>query len=209
MSEQITIALVDDHPIVLEGLRSLLNNYSDRYRVLICSSGADILALLTTNKVDVVLLDISLPDVSGLDVCMEIKQSYPQTIVVGLSNQTEQSIINRLLQNGGGGFILKSEPAAHILRSIEVALRGEVVMSTSVRDIVFSSAGVHRDMPALTKREKQLLQLLAEGKTTTMIADELFLSRFTVDTYRKNLLKKFDVKNSTELVTLLLKERLI
>jgi Response regulator containing a CheY-like receiver domain and an HTH DNA-binding domain len=131
------------------------------------------------------------------------------SVIIGLSNQAEQSTIVQLLQNGASGFILKSEPAIDILAGIDAAMGGEVVMSNEVRKIIFSNASGRTQLPSLTKREKQLLGLLAQGKTTAIIADELFLSRFTVDTYRKNLLQKFEVKNTTELVTLLLQEKLL
>lgn len=208
MSEKnLKIALVDDHPIVIEGLRALFTSRPGIQEILSFDTGTAFLAFIAEHKVDLVLLDIELPDGNGVDICKQVKAIKPEVIVIGLSNQAEQSTIVHLLQNGGSGFLLKSAPAEDILNSIEVALRGEVVMSDEVRKIVFSST--ERQFPSLTKRERQLMQLLAQGKTTAVIAGELFLSRFTVDTYRKNLLQKFGVKNTTELVTLLLQEKLL
>lgn len=209
MSENRTIAVVDDHPIVIEGLKSLFRAHSDRDSILSFDSGSAFLSFIARNTIHAVLLDIALPDGSGVDFCQEIKKISPRTIIIGLSNQAEQSTIVQLLQNGASGFILKSEPAIDILAGIDAAMGGEVVMSNEVRKIIFSNASGRTQLPSLTKREKQLLGLLAQGKTTAIIADELFLSRFTVGTYRKNLLQKFEVKNTTELVTLLLQEKLL
>ncbi|WP_257658802.1 response regulator transcription factor [Parapedobacter lycopersici] len=202
------IAVVDDHPIVIEGLKALFSTSSGD-DILSFTTAADFRSFVEQHQVDAVLLDIALPDGNGVDLCKEIKRISPQTVVVGLSNQAEQSTILQLLQNGASGFLLKSAPASDILSGIDAAMRGEVVMSNDVRQIVFSVAATQRQLPSLTKREKQLLQLLAQGKTTIEIADELFLSRFTVDTYRKNLLQKFEVKNATELVTLLLQKNML
>ncbi|WP_057939732.1 response regulator transcription factor [Algoriphagus resistens] len=208
MSEKkLTLAIVDDHPIVIEGLRSLFTSEPNIEEVHSFATGAALLAFLAGHNPDIVLLDIELPDGSGVDFCKKVKMIKPGTVVIGLSNKAERSTVVHLLQNGASGFLLKSAPAEDILNSIEVALRGEVVMGMEVRKIVFSSTD--RQFPSLTKRERQLMKLLAEGKTTAIIAEELFLSRFTVDTYRKNLLQKFGVKNTTELVTLLLKEKLL
>lgn len=208
MSESKVIAVVDDHPIVIEGLKALFKSSSGR-DILSFTTAAAFRAFFEQNRIDAVLLDIALPDGNGVDVCFEIKRLRPHTVVVGLSNQAEQSTIVQLLQNGASGFLLKNAPATDILNGIDAAMRGEVVMSNEVRQIVFSAAAAQRQLPSLTRREKQLLQLLAQGKTTAAIAEELFLSRFTVDTYRKNLLQKFEVKNTTELVTLLLQKKLI
>lgn len=205
--EKLRIALVDDHPIVIEGLKSLLSCRPDIADVLSFHTGAELISFLVQHRVDVILLDIQLPDGNGVDICKEIKQTDPGAVVIGLSNHAEQSTIVRLLQNGALGFLLKSSPAEDILNCIDSALRGEVVLGSDVRKILFTSTV--RQVPSLTRRERQLMQLLAQGKTTAVIAEELNLSRFTVDTYRKNLLQKFEAKNTTELLSLLMQERLI
>ncbi|MDM1296688.1 response regulator transcription factor [Sphingobacterium sp. N143] len=207
--KSITLALVDDHPIVLEGLRSLFVKYEVPYYLLCFENGKSILSFLDKNTVDIVLLDIVLPDVNGIDICKTIKTQYPATIVIALSNQAEQSTILQILQQGASGFILKDSPAEEILTGIYSALQGEVVLSSNVRQIMTTPTTSAHPLPSLTKREKQLLQLLAQGKTTKVIADELFLSKLTVDTYRKNLLQKFAVKNIAELLVLLVEHKMI
>lgn len=205
--KNLKIALVDDHPIVIEGLRALLQQGNHTYSLMSFTSGTDFLSYIQKDKVDVVLLDVFLPDGNGVDICKSIKQYRPETVVIGLSNQAEQSTIVQFLENGGAGFLLKSESAERILNGIEEAIVGEIVLSNELKRIVFTPAS--KRLPSLTSREKQLIELLSQGKTTDAIAEELFLSRLTIDTYRKNLLQKYKVKNTIELVSLLFKEKMI
>lgn len=203
------LAIVDDHPIVIEGIKHLLQT-DPQYTVLSFTNAASFLSFIKENSVDIVLLDITLPDGNGVDLCKQIKMLMPEACVLGMSNLAERSTVLNLLQNGAAGYMLKSAPAEEILNSITLAQRGETVLSPAIKELIIDSLikGI-KPLPTLTKREKQLLQLLAEGKTTAMIADELYLSRYTVDTYRKNLLQKFEVKNTAELLMLMVQEKLL
>jgi len=203
------LAIVDDHPIVIEGIKHLLKT-DPQYTVLSFVNAGSFLSFIQENSVDIVLLDITLPDGNGVDLCKQIKMLMPGVCILGLSNLAERSTVLNLLQNGAAGYILKSAPAEEILNSIASALRGETVLSPEIKELIIDALikGA-RPLPALTKREKQLLQLLAAGKTTAMIADELYLSRYTIDTYRKNLLQKFEVKNTAELLMLMVQEKLL
>ncbi|RPE08105.1 DNA-binding response regulator [Chitinophaga lutea] len=204
------LAVVDDHPIVIEGLKFLLKTHADFGQVFSFTSGAAFMHFSRDNRADIVLLDISLPDANGVELCREIKSRSPETVVLGLSNQAERSIILQMLESGAGGYLLKSTSADELLENIEAAQHGELVFCNEVKKIL-AKPGRHpaRQLPSLTKREKQLVQLLAQGKTTAMIAAELELSRFTIDTYRKNLLHKFDVRNITELMVIMMREKLL
>ncbi|WP_407485691.1 response regulator [Elizabethkingia anophelis] len=207
------IAVIDDHPVVTEGVRALLEGNNACKHILSFAKGEELLLYLNQNIIDIILLDIILPDQDGIDLCREIKKSAPQTLVIGFSNQTERSIILQLLQSGASGYLLKSATANELLNGIKQVKLGEIVFCSGTKKIMAKSQQFQEDnkriLPSVTRREKQLIQLLAEGKTTVAIADELFLSRFTIDTYRKNLLQKFKVKNTTELLMLLVQENLI
>lgn len=204
-----TLALVDDHPIVIEGLKSVLSKWNGQYDLICFSNGLSILNYLHDNHIDIVLLDISLPDINGLEVCKKIKTESPRTKVVGLSNQAEYSVISMMLENGASGFLLKEVPSHEIMEGLDQVVKGETALSAEVKNILASQSKQTHSLPSLTKREKQLIQLLAKGKTTSKIATELSLSKFTVDTYRKNLLQKFNVKNSSELLVLLIENKMI
>ncbi|WP_313368901.1 response regulator transcription factor [Sphingobacterium mizutaii] len=204
-----TLALVDDHPIVIEGLKSVLSKWNGQYDLICFSNGLSILNYLHDNHIDIVLLDISLPDINGLEVCKKIKTESPRTKVVGLSNQAEYSVISMMLENGASGFLLKEVPSHEIMEGLDQVVKGETALSAEVKNILASQSKQTQSLPSLTKREKQLIQLLAKGKTTSKIATELSLSKFTVDTYSKNLLQKFNVKNSSELLVLLIENKMI
>ncbi|OPC46449.1 DNA-binding response regulator [Elizabethkingia anophelis] len=207
------IAVIDDHPVVTEGVRALLEGNNVCKHILSFAKAEELLLYLNQNIIDIILLDIILPDQDGIDLCREIKKSAPQTLVIGFSNQAERSIILQLLQSGASGYLLKSATANELLNGIKQVKLGEIVFCSGTKKIMAKSQQFQehnkRILPSVTRREKQLIQLLAEGKTTVAIADELFLSRFTIDTYRKNLLQKFKVKNTTELLMLLVQENLI
>ncbi|MCT3773250.1 response regulator transcription factor [Elizabethkingia anophelis] len=203
------IAVIDDHPVVTEGVRALLEGNNACKHILSFAKAEELLLYLNQNIIDIILLDIILPDQDGIDLCREIKKSAPQTLVIGFSNQAERSIILQLLQSGASGYLLKSATANELLNGIKQVKLGEIVFCSVMAKSQQFQEDNKRILPSVTRREKQLIQLLAEGKTTVAIADELFLSRFTIDTYRKNLLQKFKVKNTTELLMLLVQENLI
>lgn len=200
-TDKLLTALVDDHPIVIEGLKMLLQNENNLQIVGGFCTGADILSYLKINQVDLVLLDISLPDMNGLELCRLIKRQSVHTIILMLSNRTERSIILQSIQNGASGYLLKNSSLEELRYCIYEALQGKIAYSKEVNEIIsHPSANELRGIPKLTRREKQILQLIAEGKTSQTIAEELFLSPLTVDTHRKNLLQKFEVKNMVELI---------
>ncbi len=208
--DKVTLAIVDDHPIVIQGLKTLL---ADETRIDIVGSftnGSSIIDFLKENKIEVILLDIMLPDINGVELCREIKRISPGTCVLALSNHTERSLIMQILQNGAGGYLLKNASVEELLLCINKVLNGEVAFSKEVEDIIMRpSLNELKGRPQLTKREKQILQLIAEGKTTVVMAELLFISPFTVETHRRNLIQKFEVKNAAELIRIAIQLQLL
>lgn len=202
------IVIIDDHPMVLEGLKSLLEPHA-AYHTYLFTKASAALDFIRENTVSVVLLDMVLHDGNGLDYCMLIKQQSPHTIVIGISNQEERSIIFRFLENGGNGYILKNADAQEILDCIQRALQGEMALSKEVQRIMLQSPVPSPVLPKLTKREQQILQAIAQGSTSAEIADALFISIVTVETHRRNLLQKFKAKNMIELVKIALEHQLL
>jgi DNA-binding NarL/FixJ family response regulator len=207
---KVTLVIVDDHPIVIQGLKTLL---ADEKRIEITGSftnGSAIIPFLREHQVDVVLLDIMLPDMNGVELCREIKIISPGTCVLALSNHTERSLIMQILQNGAGGYLLKNASIEELISCINKALNGEVAFSKEVEDIIMRpSLNDLKGRPQLTKREKQILQLISEGKTTAIMAEELFISHFTVETHRRNLIQKFEVNNAAELIKIAIQQQLL
>lgn len=206
----IKIIIVDDHPIVTEGVKALLKNHPDLTVLQTFDHGLPSLPYLEVNEVDVVLLDISLPDTNGMELCLKIKSINSKICVIVLSNHAERSLILSMLQNGASGYILKTSPVDEIKQCITDALNGGLAFTKAVQQIILKpTVGELKKQPKITKREKQILQLIADGKTTSNIAETLFLSPATVETHRHNMMQKFGVKNAIELLKVVQERMLI
>ena len=198
---KISIAIVDDHPIVLRGFRSLLEN-DPLYEVAGCfATGQEFMTFLQQHSVDIALLDITLPDGNGVHFCAAIRKHNPHTIIVALSNLNEPSIIAQMFRNGARGYLLKNVSAKELLEALNTVLDGKIAMSVEVKEIMQQpDLNTLQPVPDLTKREKQVLQLLAEGRKSAAIAEALFISPLTVKTHRATLLHKFQVNNIVSLI---------
>ena len=196
------LAILDDHPVVLQGLVNVLSGDAAFDIAGAFTSARDFLQFFSTNKVHVVLLDIILPDGNGMDLCKEIKKTAPDTIVLALSNHDERSAIMKMLENGASGYLLKNASIEELVRCIHDALKHQIVFSHAIKEIIARPELKNtKEATVLTAREKEILQLIASGITTRRIAEMLFLSKFTVENHRKNLLQKFQVKNVAGLIS--------
>jgi len=201
MCKKIKLAVVDDHPIVVQGIVSLLESLNDIEVVGSFYTGTDLLTFLKDSHLDMVLIDVMLPDINGIELCAEIKKTSPNTIVLAISNHTERSIIMKIIQNGASGYMLKNASVGELKDCMKNAMRGDVAFSKEVIEIIAKpSFNDLKGSPKFTKREKQIIQYIAKGKTTSQIADELFLSPLTIETHRRNMMQKLDVKNAIELI---------
>jgi DNA-binding NarL/FixJ family response regulator len=201
--KKITIAIVDDHPIVLEGLQKVLMEAYDYVSTICFSTGGEFLNYIKKSGggSDIVMVDITLPDINGIDLCREIKTLSPATCVLAFSNHNERSTIMKMLQNGASGYLLKNAGADEVVGCINEALDGQIALSREAKEIMAKPTA--RDLqvlPALTKREKEILKLVADGQTSAAIAGQLHVSPLTVETHRRNLMQKFNVKSMTAAV---------
>ena len=196
-----TIALVDDHPIVMEGLARLLEKEENIHVAGRFTTGREFLDYLSDTSLHVVLLDITLPDISGIELCKKTKEIAPATIVLALSNHHNRGIIMEMLQNGASGYLLKNATLEELITCINEALNGQIAFSQAVKEIIAApQLNSFRELARLTTREKEILGMLASGKTTTEMAAQLFISKHTIESHRKNLLQKFKAKNVAELI---------
>jgi DNA-binding NarL/FixJ family response regulator len=196
-----TIAIVDDHPIIIEGLVKLLHKTSSFEIVGGFTSGQEFISALKITSIKIVLLDIILPDISGIDICKEIKAISPDTVVLAFSNHQERSAIMKMLANGANGYILKDAPIDEIVNCINLALNGHIAFSKAISEIIARPPlDGNQGIVHLTVREKEILKLIATGLNTNGIAELLFLSKFTVENHRKNLLQKMKAKNVADLM---------
>jgi DNA-binding NarL/FixJ family response regulator len=195
---KIKVFIVDDHYMVIEGIRSLLQTEEGIEWAGHATNAASCLAFLQQHLPDVILMDINLPDKNGIDLCKEVKEKYPSVFILGLSTFNQQSFIQKMMNNGASGYVLKNATQEELMEAIEEVSKGKIYLS----DEVASSLRKEEvpEIPVITRREKEVLLLIADGLTNTEIAKQLFLSTTTVDTHRKNLLAKFDVKNTASLI---------
>lgn len=191
--KKINIVIVDDHPLVIEGFRNVVNGDPQLYLSGQFTTVKEFMLFMHSQKVDIVLLDITLPDGNGIQVCRELKRTKSETLILAISNLSERSIIRQMLHNGANGYLLKTADAKDILDCIWRAWDGEIVFSREVASII--SIEDLDEVPELTKRERQILQLLAAGKKSAEIAQELFISPLTVKTHRATLLQKLGTGN--------------
>lgn len=207
--KKLLVAIVDDHPVVIEGLKTLLAKDAQMNTVSF-TKGQEVISFLQSNTVHVVLLDVILPDIHGIDVCRSIKKASPRTVVLILSNQAERHIIFQALENGANGYLLKNTGSRELLDCIYEALNGNVALDREVQQIMANPVEKQPlATPRLTKREKQIIGMIAEGNTTQQIAETVFISPFTVDTHRRNLLQKLQAKNTAELIKIAIAHQLI
>lgn len=202
--------IVDDHPIVISGISGLLSDLKNIEIVKKFESGIALLDYIEDNKVDLILMDIFLPVINGVDLCKTIKQKHPKIVIIGMSSQSERSLVMQFIQNGGNGYILKNASFEEFKDCIYKAIDGEIVFSEEVKTII--SQPLSEDLervPGLSRRERDIALLLSQGKSTQEIADDLFLSFLTVQTHRRNILQKYKMKNVAELIAFLLKNNML
>jgi len=192
------ILIVDDHPLVVEGLKSLLADSEEITVIGTASNAFDAVDFLKNNEVDIVFLDINLPDINGIDLCKKIKDQFPDIKSLALSTFSERAYVSRMIQNGASGYLIKSSSKEEILDAIRQVQAGGYYMNVSFEQNTAVSSP--KTIPFLTRREKEVLLLIAEGLTNPQIANQLFISVATVNTHRSNLLMKFEVSNTASLI---------
>jgi DNA-binding NarL/FixJ family response regulator len=202
----IKVGLVDDHPLFLEGLNKLIVASGIAEVSFTAKVGKECLRQLGFNQPDVLLLDINLPDYSGIDLCKEIHNRWPNVKIIALTSFGEYTIVRKMLDNGALGYLLKNAMPEEILLGIETVAKGETFLCHEI-DVVMKRDS-HRHI-FLTPRETDLLRLIVKGYTNSEIAAELFLGVETINSYRKNLLFKLNARNTAVLVKMAIEEKLI
>jgi len=190
--------IVDDHFMVIEGIKAMLQNEPEiewmghAYNADTCRS------FLRHQLPDVLLMDINLPDKSGIELCSEVHEAYPAVRIIGLSTFNQLSFIAKMLDNGAVGYLLKNATKQEILMAIRTVMIGKDYLSPEAFEMLKKPHV--EEAPTLTTREIEVLQLIAQGMTNAEMAEKLFISVTTVDTHRKHLLEKFNAKNTAALI---------
>ncbi len=208
----IRVFIADDHAIVREGLKQILAESRDIVVGGEADNGHDTLKLLRKSKCHLLLLDISLPDRSGIDLLKQIRKDFPDTAVLMLSMHREDEYAIRSLRAGAAGYLTKQSAPGELIAAIRLVASGQKYVSAALAQELASQLGEdHEAAPhdSLSDREYQTLTLIASGKTVSLIAKELSLSVKTISEYRARLLVKMKLKNSAELTHYAIKNQLI
>jgi DNA-binding NarL/FixJ family response regulator len=204
--EKIKLLIVDDHRILVAGLKKLFENSATVQVTGVAFSGKECRSAIIKELPDVILLDINLPDASGIDLCKEIKSQHPEIKIVALSSFNEYAIVRRMLENGASGYVVKNAMPEEIKMSIEMAANNASFLCEEI-DLLMRKRS--KNPIWLTPREKELLKLIVDGFTNHEIAEKMFLGVETINSYRKNLLIKLGAKNTAILVRMALEEKLV
>jgi DNA-binding NarL/FixJ family response regulator len=206
------VLVVDDHPVVREGLKRIIAEGSDLSVVGEASDGEEALNALRNHPCDIVLLDISLPKKSGLEVLKQLKGEMPRLPVLILSMHSEDEYAVRMLRAGASGYLTKENTPANLVTAIRKVIRGGRYVSATLAEKLAFDLHSDADRPAhelLSDREYQILTMLSSGKTVSEIAAELSLSVKTISTYRVRVLEKLHLKNNAELTRYAIKQGLV
>ena len=211
----VQVLVVDDHQVLVDGIRALLSDVPDITVAASAGSGEEALEQMERRPVDVVLLDIGLPGMDGITTCGRIMSAWPRTRVIALSMHDGHHMISLMLENGAKGYLMKDVGRDELLDAIRTVHGGGTFLSRHATEVVVAGLrepthqGAAPPDRELTEREREVLGLIADERTTTEIADALKISVNTVETHRRHLLEKLGVRNSAGLVRVALREGLL
>jgi DNA-binding NarL/FixJ family response regulator len=213
----IEVIIVDDHQIIVDGLRSLLAERKELKIVAGACSAQEALEILRIKEVDVAVVDIHMPVMTGIDLTKLILENHPDVRVLALSMHDDSSLINKMIEAGASGYVLKSSSMSEITEAILTVAAGKKFLSSEVQSIIMQNIFFHDDaiskvepnVVRLSRREAEILELVAREFTNEQIADKLFISPRTVESHRKNIFTKTGTKTIVGLMKYALKHNLI
>lgn len=201
------ILIVEDHPVVAEGIQKLLTENGICTVCPVACSGKECLEVLKNYTPRIIFLDINLPDISGIDLCKTILGLYPSIKIIALSSFGSRSFIHKMFENGASGYLLKNAARDEIITAIKEVDSGNTYCSSAIKEILENKAC--DGISVLTRREQEVLKLIAEGLTNNEIAARIFISPLTADSHRKNLLVKLGARNTASMVRIAMTHELI
>jgi two-component system, NarL family, response regulator NreC len=204
---KIRIVLADDHKLMRSGLRVLLEQQPDLTVAGEASDGRDAVALVASQRPDVLVMDIGMPSLNGIAAAAQITHSHPEVSIVMLSMHSDESYVLRALKAGAKGYLLKDSAEADLIRAVHAVAEGKSFFSPAVSKVLLDDyvrklkrSGTEDPYDLLTPREREILQLVAEGKSNKEIAQLLNLSVYTVETHRSNIMEKLNLHGVPELI---------
>jgi len=213
---KIRILVADDHGVVRKGLRFLLDRQSDMEVVGEASDGREVVRLCEKLNPNVVIMDVAMPQLNGIDAAAQIVKTSPSIRIVMLSMYADESYLVRALSAGAKGYLLKDSAEVDIVRAVQVVSQGRPFFSPQIAQSLLDDyvrtmqqRGLQDSYELLTDREREVLQLLAEGKSNKEVATILDLSTYTVETHRTNLMHKLNLHNTAEIVLYAVRKKVI
>jgi two-component system response regulator NreC len=216
MSQKISILIADDHTLLRNGIRALLEDEHDMVVVGDANDGREAVRLAALLKPNVILMDIAMPLLNGLEATRQIKREHPEINVLVLTMYDHEEYFRQMLEVGASGYIIKRVAASELVGAIRAVYNGEAVLSPAITRLLLEdylnreSFTKDKDDPnALSSREREVLQLIAEGKTSREIAEILNLSVKTVQSHRTNLMQKLDLHDRGDLIKYAIQKKII
>ena len=211
MSKKIRILLADDHAVVRQGFRMILGAQADMEIVGEAGNGREAVSMCEQLHPDVVVMDVAMPELNGIEATRRITESSPHTRVLALSMHKDSVYVREILRAGARGYLLKDSIDVDLLAAVRAVAKGEGYLSPAVSDAVLSDYRKHVTDPLdlLSGREREVLQLIAEGKTNKEIATLLNLSVYTVDAHRGRIMEKLNLHSTSELVRFAVRKGLV
>ena len=211
------ILIADDHAMFADGILSILRDEPNIEVVGSCLDGPSVVDWLSTNTADLLLLDVNLPGMNGIEVCKIVNEKHKSVKVLAISMFNEESYVSEILNNGASGYILKNTGRDGLLKAINTIMGGETYFSDEVTETMMKSLVKSRTesksqqsfLPKISRRETEVLNLIVQEHTTQEIADQLFISLKTVESHRSNLLAKLNARNTAGLVRIALENSLV
>ena len=211
MNHKITVILADDHEILRQGLHSLLNKERDIHVVAEADTGHEAVVLTKKHKPDVVVMDISMPDLNGIEATRRILRDMPRTKIVALSMHSDRQFVERMMSAGASGYVLKQGALEELVNAIRIVLTGSTYLGKSVQNVsgkahARSDEGSAVVASPLTEKEREVLQLVVEGYSSKQIALKLDASVKTVEKHRQHIMEKLDLWNVADLTKYAIRE---
>jgi DNA-binding NarL/FixJ family response regulator len=208
------IAITDDHELVLQGISSMLENIPEIQVVATYKNAHETLNNLHKNLPDVLLLDINLPDINGIDLSKKLLNKFPDLKIIALTNFEDMSFVKRMLKNGVHGYLLKNTDKTEIAEALKTVLSGDLFLQKDIQKKLLNQQVAAKTnnnglIPKLTRREHDVLVAISEELTTQQISEKLFISPKTVETHRMNIMSKLGAKNSVGIIKIALEKHLL
>ncbi len=209
--KKLSVIIADDHTLFINGLRMLLENEPDIEILNVAGDGKELMVLLNTNTPDLILLDINMPGINGLEALRRVKAYHSKIKVIMLSTYNEEHLIEKAKAGGADGYLFKNVDKSELLNAMHTVCGGGTAFPQKIVPVVnnkFDEPDPFLKQFQLTKRELELLQLIKQNHTNQQMADRLYLSIYTVETHRKNIMQKLQLKNPVELTKFIMQYNL-